>query len=93
MTTTTPRRGVSGHVGEGNDAYPVVVQLDETTRVIRCQDDMQWIVQTKVSRKDPAKMWLGRSFCRSKEALLRCSGAPDNPVLLALPDGVIYPHR
>jgi hypothetical protein len=42
------RRGVAGHVGEGNDFYPdVVVVLDDKTRVIVCQDGIQWIVQTR----------------------------------------------
>ena len=86
-SVTKVRRGVAGHVGEGNDAYPdVVVVLDDKTRVIVCQDGIQWIVQRKVSRNDLSKMWLGESFCRTKEALLRCSGDSQNPILRALPD-------
>ena len=88
----TVRRGLAGHIGESNDAYPnVIAVLDDKTRVIRCQDDVQWIVQTRVHRTDPTKMWSSRSFCRSKQALLRCSGAPNHPALLALPEGVVYP--
>ena len=89
---TKLRRGVVGYVGEGNDAYPnVVAVLNDQTRVVRCPDDVQWIVQRKISQTDPTKMWSSIAFCRSKEALLRCSGAPDHPVLAALPDGVTYP--
>ena len=40
----------------------------------------------KVKRNDPTKVWEGHSFCRTKEALLRCSGHRDHPALLALPE-------
>jgi hypothetical protein len=83
----TVRRGVAGHVGEGNDAYPNVVScLDDKTRIIVCQDGIQWIVQKRNTRNIPSSMWVGVSFCRTREALLRCSGYPDHPILAALPE-------
>jgi hypothetical protein len=66
--------------GEGSDDYPhVVAVLGEKTRVIVCNEGIQWIVQHKKGQQ-----WRGRSFCRTREALLRCSGHPNHPALLAL---------
>jgi hypothetical protein len=63
--------------------YPYVVAvLDAKTRVIECADGIQWIVQRRTgSLKYP---WAGRSFCRTKEALLRIAGR--HPALEALPE-------
>jgi hypothetical protein len=68
---------------EHAEDYPhVVAVLDAKTRVIECADGIQWIVQRRTgSLKTP---WAGRSFCRTKEALLRIAGA--HPALEALPD-------
>jgi hypothetical protein len=48
--------------------------LNENWRVIECRDGIQWILQhrgsPKRSRKDD---WRGRSYCRTSEALLRCT--------------------
>ena len=83
--TVMLRRGVVGHLGEGNDAYPIMVAvLDDQTRVI--EDGIQWIVQRWAGRNDPAQIWRGTSFCRTKAALLRCSGHPDHPALATLPE-------
>jgi hypothetical protein len=90
------RRGVAGRVGESNDAYPdVVAVLDGQTRVIACQDGIQWILQKKVNHNDPTQMWRGRSFCRTKEALLRCAGVKsgENPVLDDLPERFPEPPK
>src|SRR5262245_26059734 len=70
---------------EGADDYPAVVaQIDSQTRVIEGACHIQWIVQRK-----QGAAWRGVSFCRAKEALLRCveAWAPGaHPALLALPD-------
>ena len=42
--------------------------LDADNRVIRCVDDVQWIVQKREGR-----IWNDVYFCRTKEALLRCA--------------------
>jgi hypothetical protein len=34
---------------------------------------VQWIVQKRDRCCEPATAWFGRSFCRTKEALRRCS--------------------
>jgi hypothetical protein len=67
---------------EHAENYPhVVVVLGPKTRVIECADRIQWIIQHRTgSLKTP---WAGRSFCRTKEALIRIAGS--HPALEALP--------
>ncbi|MBR0696707.1 hypothetical protein [Bradyrhizobium lablabi] len=72
------------HELESYDEYSrVVAHLDDATRVIECRDRIQWIVQRRSGHR-----WNGVSFCRTKEALLWCSGvrAGGNASLDALPD-------
>jgi hypothetical protein len=90
------RHGLSnaGHVpvagrGEENDTYPVVAPLNGRWRVIVCKNSTQWILQTRRGGPDS---WRGRSFCSTREALVRCARlhagdiAPDAlVVLLRLP--------
>jgi len=64
------RLGRQKRPSEYADDYPrIVVVLDAKTRVIECADAIQWIVQRRSESKYP---WASRSFCRTKEALLRC---------------------
>jgi hypothetical protein len=73
---------------ESAEAYPrVVVVLDAKTRVIECAAGIQWIVQRRVNSSP--QPWRGRSFCRTKAALLRIAG--HHPALEALPDW--FPER
>ncbi|MGY8633829.1 hypothetical protein RAD15_15235 [Bradyrhizobium sp. 14AA] len=77
------------HELESYDEYArVVVRLDDRTRVIECRDGVQWIVQRGHPGHHGQTEWTGVSFCRTKEALLRCAGrrAGENPVLDALPN-------
>lgn len=60
---------------EAADDYTgIVLMLNENWRVIVCRDGIQWILQhrgsPKTSRKDD---WRGRSYCRTSEALRRCT--------------------
>jgi hypothetical protein len=84
-TITVPKARRNGGVGETHDDYPdVVTVLDGgKTRVIVCYAGIQWIVQHK--RGD---QWHSRSFCRTKEALLRCCGQDPHPALAGLPDRI-----
>jgi hypothetical protein len=70
----------------------VVAILNPKWRVIECRDQIQWILQSRESVKSEPGLWRGRSYCRTKEALLRVCAfhASDiNPiaadVLAALP--------
>lgn len=58
-------------MAETTDGYPAVVAvLDDKTRVIECRAGIQWIAQRRTnSGRYP---WDAVSFCRTKEALLRC---------------------
>ena len=50
--------------------------LNTKWRVIECRDWLQWILQSRDTlRPLPTAVWRGRSYCRSKEALLRVSAA------------------
>jgi hypothetical protein len=65
----------TGHVpvaprGEENDTYPVVASLNSRWRVIVCKNSIQWILQRRRSGPDS---WRGRSFCSTREALVRCA--------------------
>ena len=54
---------------ESDDAYPVVAQISDRVRVISCRDDIQWIVQKRVNKSTHS--WRGKSFCRTRAALIR----------------------
>ena len=51
---------------EKDDAYPIVARLNERWRVIRCADDIQWILQ-----KHSGGRWRGNSFHRDRDVLLQ----------------------
>jgi hypothetical protein len=71
-------------MSESSNDYPfVVVDFGDGWRVIECAAGLQWIVQRRRHLgEDP---WRGRSFCRTKAALLRCAGR-SHAALDALPD-------
>ena len=48
--------------------FPVV--LNEGWRV--ADDPLQWVLQRRCSKPGEKARWTGRSFCRTREALLRC---------------------
>ena len=57
-----------------NDYPHVIGYLGDSWRVIECRDGVQWVLQKRIRLSNSMKQdcWRGRSFCRSKEALLRC---------------------
>jgi hypothetical protein len=59
---------------ESDDSYPhLVTVLNNDWRVIECRDGIQWILQYRNRAKTVARHgWRGRSYCRTKEALIRC---------------------
>ena len=46
------------------------IQLNEGWRV--SEDSLQWMLQRRCSKPGQKARWTGRSFCRTREALLRC---------------------
>ena len=85
---------------ESSDSYgDVVAVLNPKWRVIRCRDGIQWILQSRDSATAANGVWRGRSYCRTKEALLRvCAkhAGEINPtaaaILVALPDWIEPPN-
>jgi hypothetical protein len=87
-------RGSSGSLAESSDDYPVIATLNTRWRVIACRHGIQWILQYRNRAETVARdVWRGRSYCRTKEALIRvCDAhagkiAPDARFVLdALPE-------
>jgi hypothetical protein len=79
-----PRGRKSGLLSETSDDYSrVVAVLDRgRSRVIVCAAGIQWIVQNRRGQQ-----WHSRSFCQTKNALIRCCGC-STPELDALPDRI-----
>jgi hypothetical protein len=87
-------------MSESADSYGrVVARLNPRWRVIECQHRIQWILQYRASAETyPTPNWKGRSYCRTREALLRCcrehAGAIDPTaaaVLAGLPERIDTP--
>ena len=82
-------------MSESAESYGrIVVQLSPRWRVIECQSGIQWVLQYRRSAETcSTSRWQGRSFCRTRSALIRFSrehaGAVDQvaaAILAALPD-------
>jgi hypothetical protein len=74
---------------ETADDYPgFVARLNPDWRVVACRDRVQWILQRRGSPEKPrGDDWRGRSYCRTKEALIRCTReycGPIEPAALAV---------
>jgi hypothetical protein len=67
----TPAR----RLAESDDQYPgVVAVLNRRCRVIRCRAGIQWIIQRRHGPETGLRaIWDSRSYCRTREALIRCS--------------------
>jgi hypothetical protein len=77
---------------EESSSYPAVAVLNPKWRVIECRGRGQWILQGRRGQRHGRPRWEGRSFCSTREALVRCARlhagdiAPDAlVVLLRLP--------
>jgi hypothetical protein len=56
-----------------DDYHKVIARLSDRWRVIECRDGVQWILQYRFrSEKADKAPWVGRSYCRSRNTLLRC---------------------
>jgi hypothetical protein len=60
---------------ETADGYPgFVAQLNPDWRVVACRDRVQWVLQRRGSPEKPRRDdWRGRSYCRTRDALIRCA--------------------
>jgi hypothetical protein len=93
------RPGGAG-LSESSEGYAgVIARLNPRWRIIECRHRIQWILQYRASAETyPTSNWKGRSFCRTREALLRCcrehAGVIDPTaaaVLAALPERIDAP--
>lgn len=63
---------------ESDDDYGrIVCRLNDRWRVIECRDGIQWILQYRASAAGTyaGARWSSRSYCRTREALIRVCGA------------------
>jgi hypothetical protein len=52
----------------------IVIRLNPRWRIIESRDRLQWILQCRNRSETVARdVWRGRSYCRTSEALRRCS--------------------
>jgi hypothetical protein len=64
----------------------VIAVLDDKRRVVADRGGIQWMLQVRAGTG-----WRSRSFCQTREALLRCCGGEQHPALLALPSRIGEP--
>jgi hypothetical protein len=59
---------------EADDYHAIIARLNDSWRVIVCAADLQWILQRGYMARNHGDMrWRGRSYCRTSEALRRCT--------------------
>ncbi len=68
--TLSPAGGGLPSHRKRDETYPVLVRLDDNSRIINCRDDMQWILQR---RTGPA--WRSVSYFRNRDVLIERSRA------------------
>jgi hypothetical protein len=81
-------------IAESDNSYPFVVVLNSGSRVIECRHGFQWTLQHRNRAETVARhVWRGQSYCRTKEALIRCCDEhadqidpAANVILAALPE-------
>ena len=82
---------------ESSNDYPFVVAiLNNRWRVIACSHGLQWILQYRNRAETVARdVWRGRSYCRTKKALIRVCDAHaglidphGRAILAALPERI-----
>jgi hypothetical protein len=79
---------MGGGMESADDYIGLVVQLNAGWRVVECRDGIQWILQRRGSpKKSRRNDWRGRSYCRTSEALIRCTReyiGPLDPAVMAI---------
>jgi hypothetical protein len=63
-------------IAETDGAY-FNLRLNDRWRVIECGAGIQWILQYRANSPETysTAIWRGRSYCRTREALIRCCNA------------------
>jgi hypothetical protein len=59
------------HREEADDYRVIVATLNAGWRVIVCRDGIPWIVQRLAGKRHEQLRWEGRSYCRTRQVLLR----------------------
>jgi hypothetical protein len=89
------------HQESADDYHRVVAVLNARWRVIECRDGIQWILQRRnAPEKARGDDWRGRSYFRTREALIRCTCASAGEidpaaatVLASLPERIDLPDN
>ena len=68
---------------ERSDDYPCIARLNDRWRVIRCADDVQWILQRR-----KGVLWFGNSYHRTAKCCF--SGSPSGVVRLTPPPSISF---
>jgi hypothetical protein len=80
MLKRTPELPQASHFPESATSYPALY-LNSAWRVILCRDGIQWILQRRNvpagtgdnrPERHSTDDWRGRSYCRTRSALIRC---------------------
>lgn len=62
---------MTSHCERDNDYLHVLCQLSDHLRVIRCKDDLQWILQKRDGTRSGLPRWTGVSYFVTRAALIR----------------------
>ena len=95
VESTLPRLQTPARPEESDTYARVRVVLNPRWRVIVCKNSIQWILQFCRGQRHGRPRWEGRSFCRTREALVRCArehageiAADAWAILLGIPERV-----
>jgi hypothetical protein len=67
---------IPSRIESADDYSHIVAQLNASWRVIECPGGIQWILQRRGSPERARRNdWRGRSYCRTREALISCTRA------------------
>jgi hypothetical protein len=56
---------------EADNYEAIVVKLNTGWRIIECRDGIQWILQRLAGQRHGRPRWEGKSYCRTRQGLLR----------------------
>jgi hypothetical protein len=62
-------------IGRLRAGTKLIAHLNDRWRVVECAGGIQWILQRRAGERHGTARWDDRSYCRTKEALIRCCRA------------------